>query len=109
EIGSGAGDFEPGALQPIPTQHTPHDDLKIPSADRLVLFSFERDEFRAAGVVAFCDFNLIQSRSNVRTRVTLQCAQQLSALNHVGPGRVWAGDTEFVAHTLQILRRIPAP
>src|SRR5689334_8010686 len=52
EVRSRTTNLEARALQNIPTEHAPHDDLEIPAANRLAMFTFERDELRASGFVA---------------------------------------------------------
>src|SRR6185369_11790829 len=67
KIRSRARNFKPRALKHVPAQHAAHNDLEIPPANRLALVAFEGDEFRPTGLVALCDFDSVQSRSNVST------------------------------------------
>src|SRR5882724_2692424 len=91
EIRTGVNDFETRTLQDVPSQHATHDDLEIPATHSLAVFAFERDEFRASGLVALVDDYLIQSRADIRTGIALQRPQQIRVRNHISPGGVRAG------------------
>src|SRR5258708_9341409 len=109
EIRSGARDFEARTLKDTPSQHAPDDDLEIPTAHLFAMIAIDGDELRATSLVAFANYDLIQSRADVCPRVTLQSAQQVRARDHVGPRRVGTSGTVFITHAGQILPRPRAP
>src|SRR5215470_1855130 len=100
---------ESRTLQNIPTKNSPHDDLEIPTANRLAMFTVERDEFCATCFVASTNSNLIQPVANVGARITLQSPQEIGAANGIGPLRVRTGVTVFIVHAAEVRSRSHSP
>src|ERR1041385_433022 len=109
EVRSGTANLESRTLQNIPAERPPDDDLEIPTANSLALFTFERDEFCTACVVVLADQNLIESIADIGSRITLQRAQEIGAANDISPLRMRAGIAVFIAHTAQIRSRRHSP
>ena len=109
KVSSGARDFKSRTLQNIPAQDAPDDDLKIPAPDRLSMFTFEGDEFRAPGFVMLANQNLIEPVTDVGARVALQSPQEIRSSDNVLPLCMRTGNAVFVAHTAQVIRRRHTP
>src|SRR6185503_9878972 len=101
--------LESRALQNIPSERPPDDDLEIPAANSLAMLTFDRDVFCTARFVALTNHDLVQAVADIGSRITVQGPQEIGTANGVSPLRVRTGIAVFIAHAAQIERRSHAP